>query len=80
MDTQLGRTFDGGVEPSAGQWQKLALGRAMMPEEPLLLVLDEPTPTEAEADFGQRRDLLRLIVERVRVLPGRRGAGSTRLA
>jgi len=28
----------------------------------------------AEADFGQRRELLRLIVERVRVLPARRGA------
>ena len=28
----------------------------------------------AEADFGQRRELLRLIVERIRVLPARRGA------
>jgi len=28
----------------------------------------------AEGDFGQRRELLRLIVERVRVLPARRGA------
>ncbi len=28
----------------------------------------------AEADFGQRREVLRLIVERVRVLPARRGA------
>jgi ATP-binding cassette subfamily B protein len=49
--TQLGRDFEGGVELSLGQWQKLALGRAMMRETPLLLVLDEPTasldaPTE----------------------------------
>lgn len=43
LDTQLGRTFEGGVELSGGQWQKLALGRAMMRSEPLLLVLDEPT-------------------------------------
>jgi len=43
LATQLGRSFDGGVEPSAGQWQKLALGRAMMREAPLLLLLDEPT-------------------------------------
>jgi len=51
LSTQLGREFDGGVELSLGQWQKLALGRAMMREAPLVLVLDEPTasldaPTE----------------------------------
>jgi ATP-binding cassette subfamily B protein len=43
LDTQLGPEFDGGVELSIGQWQKLALSRAMMREAPLLLVLDEPT-------------------------------------
>ena len=43
LDTQLGREFGEGVELSIGQWQKLAIGRAMMREQPLLLVLDEPT-------------------------------------
>ena len=42
LSTQLGRDFEGGIELSIGQWQKVALGRAMM-REPLLLVLDEPT-------------------------------------
>ena len=42
LSTQLGRDFDG-VELSIGQWQKVALGRAMMRTSPLLLVLDEPT-------------------------------------
>jgi len=51
LDTQLGRDFKDGVDLSHGQWQKLALGRAMMRPTPLLLVLDEPTasldaPTE----------------------------------
>ena len=43
LDTQLGREFEDGVELSVGQWQKVALGRAMMRQAPLLLVLDEPT-------------------------------------
>ena len=43
FDTQLGKSFGDGAELSGGQWQKLALGRAMMRREPLLLVLDEPT-------------------------------------
>ena len=43
LETQLGASFDDGAELSGGQWQKLALGRAMMRTAPLLLVLDEPT-------------------------------------
>lgn len=43
LSTQLGKEYADGIELSVGQWQKLALGRAMMREAPLLLVLDEPT-------------------------------------
>jgi ATP-binding cassette, subfamily B, bacterial len=43
LHTQLGRTYADGVELSGGQWQKLALGRAMMRVSPLVVVLDEPT-------------------------------------
>ena len=51
FDTQLGRDFEGGVDLSLGQWQKVALGRAMLRKHILLLMLDEPTasldaPTE----------------------------------
>jgi len=43
LDTQLGPTWSDGVDVSFGQWQKIALARGFMREEPLLLVLDEPT-------------------------------------
>jgi ATP-binding cassette subfamily B protein len=43
LGTLLGKGYDDGVELSTGQWQKVALGRAMMRQDPLLLILDEPT-------------------------------------
>ena len=57
LDTQLGKSYADGVELSGGQWQKLALGRAMMRGLPLLLILDEPTSAldaEAEAALFER--------------------------
>jgi ABC-type multidrug transport system fused ATPase/permease subunit len=55
LETQLGRSWGGGIDLSGGQWQKLALARALMrwepPGRPLLTIFDEPTaaldaPTE----------------------------------
>jgi ATP-binding cassette subfamily B protein len=43
LATQLGPSWPDGVDLSGGQWQKLAIGRAMMRTDPLLLLLDEPT-------------------------------------
>ncbi len=53
LDTQLGPTWPSGVDLSFGQWQKLALARGFMRDEPLLLVLDEPTAAlDAETEHA----------------------------
>jgi ATP-binding cassette, subfamily B, bacterial len=53
LDTQLGPTWPGGVELSFGQWQKLALARGFMRDQPLLLFLDEPTAAlDAETEHA----------------------------
>jgi ATP-binding cassette subfamily B protein len=41
-EQMLGRRFDGGVDLSGGEWQKLALARAYL-RDAQLLILDEPT-------------------------------------
>jgi ATP-binding cassette subfamily B protein len=53
LDTQLGPTWPEGVDVSFGQWQKLALARGFMRDEPLVLVLDEPTAAlDAETEHA----------------------------
>lgn len=41
-ETVLGNQFDGGVELSIGEWQKIALARAFL-RDAQLIILDEPT-------------------------------------
>ena len=53
LQSQLGPTWPDGQELSFGQWQKLALSRGYMREEPLLMVLDEPTAAlDAETEHA----------------------------
>jgi len=42
LDQMLGRRFDGGVDLSGGEWQKIALARAYL-RDAQVLILDEPT-------------------------------------
>jgi ATP-binding cassette subfamily B protein len=70
LDTQLGPTWPGGIDMSFGQWQKLALARGFMRDEPLVLVLDEPTAAlDAETEHA--------LFERY-AAAARRGAGPIR--
>jgi ATP-binding cassette subfamily B protein len=53
LDAQLGPTWPDGAELSFGQWQKIALARGFMRDQPLLLVLDEPTAAlDAETEHA----------------------------
>jgi ATP-binding cassette subfamily B protein len=50
-EQMLGRRFEGGVDLSGGEWQKLALARAYLREADVL-ILDEPTAAlDARAEF-----------------------------
>jgi ATP-binding cassette, subfamily B, bacterial len=51
FEQMVGRRFEGGVDLSGGEWQKLALARAYM-RDAQLLILDEPTATlDARAEY-----------------------------
>ncbi len=55
-DQILNKQFTGGIEPSEGQWQKIALSRAFYKDAPIL-ILDEPTSAidpKAESEIFER--------------------------
>ncbi|MEV7558386.1 ATP-binding cassette domain-containing protein [Streptomyces sp. NPDC089795] len=60
LDTLLARSIWGGHEPSGGQWQRLACGRAFH-RKPGVLVMDEPTsamdPRGEHMVFSGLRDM-----------------------
>ena len=60
LDARLGKIFTGGTELSIGQWQRMAIARALFRDAPMVL-LDEPSASldpRAEADLF---DLLRSL-------------------
>lgn len=52
LDTRLGRWLHDGIEPSIGQWQKIALARAFL-RPAALYILDEPA---SALDSASQRD------------------------
>lgn len=67
-EQMLGRRFDGGLDLSAGQWQKIALARAYM-RNAQVLVLDEPTASlDARAEYEVFQQFSALTRGRMAVL------------
>jgi ATP-binding cassette subfamily B protein len=64
----LGRRFEGGVDLSGGEWQKIALARAYM-RDAQLLILDEPTAAlDARAEYEVFQRFSELMRGRMAVL------------
>ena len=64
----LGRRFDGGVDLSGGEWQKVALARAYM-RDAQVLILDEPTAAlDARAEYEVFLRFSELMAGRMAVL------------
>jgi len=58
-EQMLGRRFDGGVDLSGGEWQKIALARAYL-RDAQILILDEPT---ASLDAKSEQEVFRQFAE-----------------
>jgi len=64
----LGRRFQGGVDLSTGQWQKIALARAYM-RDAQILILDEPTASlDARAEFEVYQRFVELTAGKMAIL------------
>jgi ATP-binding cassette subfamily B protein len=69
LDQMLGRRFAGGVELSGGEWQKVALARALLREEAGIVLLDEPTSAlDAPTEHALFHEFLRLADHRTAIL------------
>jgi ATP-binding cassette subfamily B protein len=68
LDTVLGKAFAFGEELSVGEWQKIALARALL-REAQIVVLDEPTSAmDAQAEHELFRRFQRLATGRTAIL------------
>jgi ATP-binding cassette subfamily B protein len=74
LDQLLGKRFDGGVDLSGGEWQRLALARAYL-RQAEILILDEPTSAlDAAAEHEVYNQFAELAEDRMVLLISHRFA------
>jgi ATP-binding cassette subfamily B protein len=67
-EQMLGRRFEGGVDLSGGEWQKLALARAYL-RDAQLLILDEPTASlDARSEYAVFQRFAELTTSKMALL------------
>jgi ATP-binding cassette subfamily B protein len=65
FEQMLGRRFDGGVDLSGGEWQKVALARAYL-RDAQVLILDEPTSAlDARSEYEVFQRFAELTTEKM---------------
>lgn len=64
----LGRRFEGGMDLSGGEWQKIALARAYIRKSPMI-ILDEPTAAlDARSEYSTFKRFAELASEQIVLL------------
>lgn len=67
-DTELTHRFEGGVDLSGGEWQKIALARSFM-RDAALVILDEPTAAlDADAEYQLFEQFREIAVGKIALL------------
>jgi ATP-binding cassette, subfamily B, bacterial len=73
LDQVLGRRFEGGVELSGGEWQKVAIARALLRDHASIIMLDEPTSAlDAPTEHALFHQFVHLAQHRTAILVSHR--------